>query len=127
MVKGPIRTTTITGDYTEPKRATLVIKIPLVWFEQDPTDGLAGMLKNCFCDWSDGRHPFYVELFLEGLYRCVKWSLTKIVEENMFKLYGDEKVQVDANTRVAKWHLESLKIKPKMPLLDIDRAEVEIL
>lgn len=127
-MSGPIAMYQIGDDLPEIKDHTLTLKFKLQsWGELD-CDELAEMLRHVFQDYSDGRHPFDVEMTTAGLARCLKRAVYHTIEKETQDEFGHERVpHSDGRGYTSKWSIEADKrfAERKRPWIN-NEPEVEI-
>lgn len=61
-------------------------------------------------DWSDGRHPFDVEMIHRGVEGVVEGAIRVAIETSARKTFGDEMVKVTPNSETSRALIESQKL-----------------
>lgn len=119
-MKGPIKTITISNENIPVRHeATLTITIPLDSFDGPIDSKIGQMLENVLNDWRDGRYPFDVEMFKNGLHHCIKHAVSLCIEEEMHHKFGNEMVvSDDGRGSTARWYLESQKASKPIPYMN---------
>ena len=86
---------------------TITFKVTQYGSPVDPD--LAVALNRIFHDWSDGRHPFNVEMVSEGLRMSIKNALHQCCQKRAREKYGREMVQMDESHHRVRWSIEADK------------------
>jgi len=103
---------TIKADDTPPTphnyELTLTFKVNQYGNKVDPD--LAIALNRIFHDWSDGRHPFNVEMVSEGLRLSIKNALYQCCQKrSQGRDDAQETVQMDEGPHRSRWSIEAEK------------------
>ncbi len=76
---------------------------------QDAPDDLAEQVTRIFGDWRDGRYPFWAEAIKRGLTEIIDQAARRSLEDEFYRLYGNEMVPSGPQSRTSKAVIEAEK------------------
>jgi hypothetical protein len=105
----------------------LNLKINFSTFDEElDCEAFAKMLEWGMDAWQDGRRPFDVEMFRNGLYECMKKAAYEVLCQQTQKEFGTEViVSEDGLSEMARWAIEAEEREQVVPEFS-DSFKVEI-
>ena len=112
----------------------IILRIPVSLPEVGvDLERIAAMLGYTLTDYNDGRYPFNIEMFQNGLSNCLKTAIRHAVEEREEKLHKGEYVphynsEGECNGKTAKWVFTSEEaMKGVYTYIKEDEIKVQIV
>lgn len=107
-------------------KAQLTITVTLDSMAKPLSPDFAIALEREIRNWNDGRYGFYTEMFARGLQECLTAAARDLVQTEMKQQPDAYDMVDDGSGKTVKWFVESQKIKPNTPYLDLDNLTVSL-